>query len=139
MTHIFCTIDVINNGGGAMSINNTLVVGGGSSEPWNLATSNEISFSRMNEASFNVDYEPSEWIVVLNTRSAWYYGGPGGSMVLFITKLNGELNLWGLRSPSRLQRLSAPTVTYANNILTINTSSIAGFPPSTNGYILIYI
>ena len=120
-----------------MSINNTLVVGGGSSEPWNLATSNNISSSRMTKASFNVDYEPSEWIVVLNTGNFWYYMG---SMVIFITKLNGKLDLWGLRSPSRLERLSAPTVTYANNILTIDTSNIAGFVPSESGsYILIYI
>ena len=119
-----------------MSINNTLVVGGGSSEPWNLATSNSISSSRMTEASFNVDYEPSEWIVVLNTGNFWYYVG---SMVIFITKLNGELDLWGMESPRTLRRLSAPTVTYANNILTINTNNIAGFLPSTSGYILIYI
>lgn len=119
-----------------MSINNTLVVGGGSSEPWNLATNNRISSSRMTEARFNVDYEPSEWIVVPNTGSFWYYGG---SMVIFITKLNGELDLWGLSSPRTLQKLSDPTVTYANNILTINTSNIAGFLPSTGGYILIYI
>lgn len=120
-----------------MSINNTLVVGGGSSEPWNLATSNNISSSLNTEASFNVSYEPSEWIVVPNMGSAWFYGG---SMVIFITKLNGKLNLWGLRSPRTLRRLSAPTVTYANNILTINTSNIAGFLPSkSGGYILIYI
>lgn len=119
-----------------MSINNSLVVGGGSSEPWNLATSNEISSSLRTEASFNVSYEPSEWIVVPNTRGAWYYEG---NMVIFITKLNGKLDLWGLRSRSTLQRLSAPTVTYANNILTINTSDTAGFIPSTSGYILIYI
>lgn len=118
-----------------MSINNPLVVGGGSSEPWNLATSNNISSSSMTEASFNVDYEPSEWIVVLNTGNFWYYG----AVVIFITKLNGELNLWGMESPRTLRRLSAPTVTYANNILTINTSNIARFLPSTGGYILIYI
>lgn len=120
-----------------MSINNTLVVGGGSSEPWNLATSNNISSSSSTKASFNVDYEPSEWIVVPNmSRATWSYEG---SMVIFITKLNGELDLWGMESPRTLRRLSAPTVTYANNILTINTSNIAGFPPSTGGYILIYI
>ena len=120
-----------------MSINNTLVVGGGSSEPWNLATSNNISSSVNIKVSFNVSYEPSEWIVVPNmSRASWYYEG---SMVIFITKLNGKLDLWGLRSPNKLQRLSAPTVTYANNILTINTNNIAGFLPSTSGYILIYI
>ena len=119
-----------------MSINNTLVVGGGSSEPWNLATSNKISSSLNTEASFNVSYEPSEWIVVPNIGNTWVYGG---SMVIFITKLNGKLDLWGLRSWSTLEKLSDPTVTYANNILTINTSNIAGFLPSTNGYILIYI